>query len=427
MNLAFEIVINFLQGFMMIGFLQARIRPEKDYSHCIDIVYALAIGCVLTLYTLLPLPLPDTCVLLLPFAYTMTTHRGCWGTRVFWTAVLGLIMSLTVSLTAHLYEAVFHVSFDALLESTVFRVGFVVSVNTETIFLLLIIGRIRMHEAGLIPKSTSVMMLVLFILQFVSAEMLYCASIDTDKQTSYLIISSVCALGYTVVTCILYEYICRNAAKRHMEEMKRQTLLLNQKYQEDIQSVYKQMLIAQHDLQHQINTAAQLLSVGDVGKRQDIAECLKKASSKADRIVTGSIGVDAILTAKKAIAELNDTEFQVDLCPLIRLPLDETAFCVMLTNLLDNALDGTATGENTPQYRRTVDLRLNRVREMLYITCRNSYAPSAVRKSNPSGLHGLGMKSVRQIAEEHHGMCEFSSADGIFTAIVGLPFEDETD
>lgn len=424
MELAFEIAVNYLQGIIMISFMQLRLRSQKVYGRYVDVAFIILIGSILTVYTLFTIPIPDTYIFVVPFAYTIITKRGTWLERTIWTIVLGAVMSLIVTATIDLSGA----GADVLAQSSAQRASLVVSSNIITIVVLFIIGKTgSKNSAELIPKSSVAVLALLLVLQFAVAETMFFYRISIDNRDAYAAASSLCALGCTVITCILYEVMNRTAVKRHKEELRQSTLELSRRYQEDIQSVYKRMMIAQHDLQHQINTARELITGCNPGIN------FEKLPDSLSIIVTGNMGTDAVLMAKKALADKNNIEFKFELCPLGRLPFDEVSFCILLTNILDNALQGTAKAENSDTYHRSVDLRLTRVRSMFCISCKNTYLPTASKKhllgNNPTDnspyLHGLGIESIKQIVAEHQGTCGIGTTDNVFSVFITVPFEDE--
>lgn len=96
------------------------------------------------------------------------------------------------------------------------------------------------------------------------------------------------------------------------------------------------MMAAQHDLRHRIQAAEQLLQ-GTSGQAADAASRLLDDDDTAARFMTGSMAVDAVLTAKAAAMDKAGIAFHFVPYPLYDLPMDETSFAILLSNLLDNA------------------------------------------------------------------------------------------
>lgn len=68
-------------------------------------------------------------------------------------------------------------------------------------------------------------------------------------------------------------------------------------------------------------------------------------------------------------------------------------------------------------------------RSNLLIEGKNPYAGAIEMKeglpvSKQSG-HGYGCRSIRAIAQRHHGHCSFDAADGLFTLQVILPMRTD--
>lgn len=104
--------------------------------------------------------------------------------------------------------------------------------------------------------------------------------------------------------------------------------------------------------------------------------------------------------------------------------IPETEFCVLIGNLLENAVDacaGTAAGIQP-------FIRLHVVQtgfSMLSITADNTSSGSPnwsgdkLLSTKHSG-YGIGTESIRMIAERYHGDARFAWKDGIFYASIML-------
>lgn len=98
--------------------------------------------------------------------------------------------------------------------------------------------------------------------------------------------------------------------------------------------------------------------------------------------------------------------------------------CAVLGNALQNALD--ACGRQKAGEARSISLLARMVGRSLTLVIRNSY-DGVVREENGQYLtrkegqgHGLGLISIRRVAELYHGYCSVSRTDGEFTLRVVL-------
>ena len=426
MNVLFEIMLNIFQAVMMISFMKKVIRSKRDYSSWVDITFCFVIFGALSIYTFFPIVIPDTIIFILPLTYTIVTHRGSWLQRIIWTIILGVVMTYVSAIVVEIYHVLFGIEFAHLMEAGNSRIGFTVTSNIAMAIILFCISKLsHNHVDTIIPSAMSVILVFLLISQFVSAELFYISQIVPEHHETYSISSIMCAFVSSIITFILYETINKTAEKRHKQEMMQQTMAISRKYQEDIGAVYSRMLIAQHDLKHQIDLAQVLLE--HAGMKEDSEE-LKNAQLTSSIITTGCISADAVLTAKKDTAIKNGILFDFEPFPLNPLPINEMDFCILLTNILDNAISGAmhSIPSNSERY---IHLHFRRAWNMFNIVCKNSADPATVRKSGNryvsfkqnAGLHGLGTESIYQTVSENNGSCDFSLTDGVFTISIVIP------
>ena len=134
--------------------------------------------------------------------------------------------------------------------------------------------------------------------------------------------------------------------------------------------------------------------------------------------------VNAILSfyAEKAEKTGITTQFQIQMGEPLLIP--ETEFCVLIGNLLENAVDACADIDDDIQ----PFIRLHVCQtssSMLSITADNTSTSGPTWSGNRllSTKHtgyGIGTESIRMIAERYHGDARFSWKDGIFYASVML-------
>ena len=121
----------------------------------------------------------------------------------------------------------------------------------------------------------------------------------------------------------------------------------------------------------------------------------------------------------------------IDFSAEIRIPADieiqEENLCIILGNLLDNAVEGT---EKVTESQRRICMEIMYKRGNLLILIENTCREEELRfwgdsflTTKKGGNHGIGLSSVEQAAEELHGSLEVHAEKGIFCASVILPVE----
>ncbi len=113
--------------------------------------------------------------------------------------------------------------------------------------------------------------------------------------------------------------------------------------------------------------------------------------------------------------------FQLDLPR--KLPIPEIDLCLVLSNLLENALE--ASKKTTPDRRRITMQAYLRAGHMVLLTVENAFDGEVQEKdgifqSSKRRGEGVGLSSVRHIAEKNGGYSRFLYENGVFCANIIL-------
>ena len=186
---------------------------------------------------------------------------------------------------------------------------------------------------------------------------------------------------------------------------------------------YRAQRSAIHEHQHQLQTIASLLSAGEGDEAQRyIAELQEKQSARIFAVNSRHPVVDVILNEKYRAAKEKhiDIRMQVNDLSALKLPTDKLV--VLLTNVLDNAIEAC---ERLPDNRR-IDCSVL-LEESLYLSVRNSSPPVAIRDGDiktskqPASEHGFGLPAIRYVLEELHGEYAIAYKDGYFQFAAEIP------
>lgn len=186
---------------------------------------------------------------------------------------------------------------------------------------------------------------------------------------------------------------------------------------------YIEMKILRHDMKHYLTSISELISENKLQKAQDyLEEILQQKLIPTGRYVfTGSSIIDAVLCEKQALCSQNNIEFSMQI-DMETGDISEPDISVILANLIDNAVKG-CEGTEKPRIR----LQIKRIKSYLKIEVENT-VKGGILRDNPDlrttkfdkGNHGLGLISVKKIAENYDGRVMFSEIDNTFTVDVIL-------
>lgn len=191
-----------------------------------------------------------------------------------------------------------------------------------------------------------------------------------------------------------------------------------------IQSQMEETRRARHDLRQHW---AALQGCMESGDHEALADYIKRygASLPTDscRTFCKNFAVDALLNFYIEKAAEIDVPMEISFQTGKKTIIPEPEFCVLLGNLLENALDACGGIESNPLFIR-VNAR-QKGESMLSLTVDNTspLPPDMDGEQIHSSKHegfGMGTLSVRMIAERYNGDARFEWKDGIFYASVML-------
>lgn len=221
------------------------------------------------------------------------------------------------------------------------------------------------------------------------------------------------------------------------DKMSAQTLLerQNRAYEQEIrlcvrqaaerEEAYRQTRILRHDLKGRLVALSALLESGQTEETQkEIEKMLKENSlNRHGTAETGNLALDALVNYKYAAAAAEGIQMHCRLEVPAELFVEGTDLCVILENLLDNALEAV---QRLPEGEQSVSLAVQLIKGVILITVENPYQGEILLdshgkiRSRKTGDHGIGLLSVERTAEKYGGDVIIHHENGVFSISVML-------
>jgi len=197
-------------------------------------------------------------------------------------------------------------------------------------------------------------------------------------------------------------------------------------YLKGVEQQYQRTRELWHDLKNHIKILEILAGEERFEELTDYLDSFKRDVER--RMIptkTGCAAVDALLGDKLYQAGKQGTKMTLQLCDLSEMRLQSVDLCVILGNLLDNAIEACARipGE------RCISLRLKQEEDFYYLRVVNTaekpvikgqqYVSGKENRDNGVG-HGLGLRSAERLAHQYGGSLVTDYSDGAFTVVVRL-------
>ena len=210
------------------------------------------------------------------------------------------------------------------------------------------------------------------------------------------------------------------------------------KHCEEVQNIYKTMRGWRHDYHNHI----QAMKVMAQQVRQEGGDCsallrleeylssLNDDLTTVDTVVkTGNVMVDAILNSKLSLIKARKIPLKAKAAVPAELGIGEVELCVIIGNLLDNAMEACLSGTDgqLDESEAFIRIYIGVLKGQLYI----SVANSSYGKMNKIGKrylstkknagHGYGLMRIDRIVNKYHGYINRQNEEGAFVTEVMLP------
>lgn len=191
-----------------------------------------------------------------------------------------------------------------------------------------------------------------------------------------------------------------------------------------LEKSYRAQRQATHDFRNQLQTINDLLS----SKKSDsaLAYIQKLQGMQTTRIFTVNSHhpiIDAILNHKYQVAQEQDIDVQVQVNDLSNVRLETDILVVLLTNLLDNAIEACV---RLPQ-NRIIQCRIFAT-DSIYLSIRNTSNPVTITDNcipstkAPREDHGHGLSRIQYVLNQLNAEFAFTYENGWFEFVSEIPY-----
>ena len=242
------------------------------------------------------------------------------------------------------------------------------------------------------------------------------------ESLAYPIIILCCAVSIVTALLLLRRYMHKHVDKRISAY---QSDLINKHYDE-VENIYRQMRGWRHDYHNHIQVMKAHLALNQVEELKNYLDKLDTDLTTVDTMLkTGNIMVDAILNSKISLAKSKNIGITAKATVPEQLKVSEIDLCVIIGNLLDNAMEACLKQANEAD--RFIRVYIGKLKEQLYISVSNSMGGEIMKNgktyvsTKDSATHGFGLMRVDRIAEKYDGYINRQHEEGVFATEIMLP------
>lgn len=247
-----------------------------------------------------------------------------------------------------------------------------------------------------------------------------------EVQIHYFFIT----LAMGMIFCSIFLIYDFTANQQEQElVMRTRNMLLEENYR-NLYEEQKRLERAAHDFKNHINLLENYIREEKYDTAAAYIQGLKNPLKIiSQRSWSGNKMIDTILNIKLSEAEEKEIRVYTEIECVQTLSLSEYDLCVVLSNLLDNAIEAC---EYVEVGKKELAVYMKWVNHLFIIKIVNSIGRMPDKKNGKyyttkkdKRIHGIGLESVRVTIDKYQGTLFLEHTGQQFTAIVSIPYENE--
>lgn len=348
---------------------------------------------------------------------SLTLYQGTYVVHIC-LAIIGYIFPAAIdAITINGMCFLLGISYNTFVWRKMSYITLVTAEKTLVVFMAWLLKCLR--KKGSLGKQSNKWILLSVFFPLISAVMLaflfYSSPRDGDVSLGIVIFA-----GILIIANVAIIYVINSIEKATEQEqdlrLLRQQISIQAENYNALKKNYSVQRKSTHEFKRHIQTLNDLLEKDEIDAvREYVKQLQRNRTLKIFNISANHPIIDVILNQKYQVAQEMGINMQVHVNDLSSLSINSDELVVLLSNLLDNAIEACQRNISHPEIFCSIILE-----DDLYISIRNTTEPVeivngtiATTKSNPTE-HGFGLPAVKYILEQLHAEYTFDYNDGWF-------------
>ncbi|MGN0458160.1 MAG: sensor histidine kinase [Eubacterium sp.] len=234
-------------------------------------------------------------------------------------------------------------------------------------------------------------------------------------ETKIIVISIIAVLLLAVLLTVLIRFAIKRYSEKKLESYQNDLL---EKHYTEVENMYRQMRGWRHDYKNHIATMKIHLEQGNYELLGNYLNELNRDLTTVDTVLkTGNVMVDAILNSKISLAQSKNISVDATASVPEKIRVSDTDICVIIGNLLDNAIEACVKLEDCD--KRFIRIYIGLLKNQLYISVSNSVGGEIKKQgktyfSTKNENHGFGLKRIDKIVSKYGGYINRQDETDVF-------------
>lgn len=432
--IGWELFINLLEEGMFCYLLTKTLGYKKDK------VVRLYLGFFLLIIftTILNVAVQHTNIVILlllvaDIIFSTVCFESNYSSRFFWGCSASVIGILSNTVVFSMVSFFTNYDLNTLTVPSTIRIQMtLIYLVVCSVFYFTII-ELSSKKAILLPRVLQIVLFILLSLGIVASDMLIGLSISIpgNQITSKLGFIGVVYLSVLLGCIFLFEVLGDYYHKNSALTMQLREASLLENHLENIQASMKTLRQWKHDYHHHTQAMQMLLENQQYSELKTyLVQFNSDFTNLTSMVSTGNPTLDAILSSKILIAKSHGITVEQTIFLPEKLSIPQTDLCIVLGNLLDNAIEACNKLKNQqqPPY---INITIKIHKGMLYFKVVNSsngiylFDNKKLISTKKQPEHGYGFHNINKIVENYGGFFNYEPENSSFAATIMIPFQRE--
>ena len=222
-------------------------------------------------------------------------------------------------------------------------------------------------------------------------------------------ITAIILLAMNILIFYIYMKMSDDLQLRRMTSVYEQQLELCERHQQEREISIMQLRDVRHNMK---NNLISILAYAENKEYKKIIGFVHDIMSDGGMAVeavsnSGNIVVDSLIGYWYVIAQKKEIDFSVDICVPMMMPFKGADLCLILGNLLENAIEATQKVHG----KRYIKIRMKYDKDNLLLFMTNNYEGHLLKSKNgklkstklDTVNHGIGLPSIYRVVAKYHG------------------------
>ncbi len=411
MNNIFEITFCIIEMLIFFFYFNGVLGKKKHIKFEYGIVFI--VSCALNIartYLYLSFALNITLSALMMFVITLICFDGAPLRKIFFTAINICALMISEMITALFLSSVLHIDYDDGFSAR--YLGCLI--NLSILFVLnLYVIYIAKQKYRQLPLKYNLLMVFCPILS-IAILMLLDTYISISANSLY-IWSAFAVLGLGYINIMIFDFFdyYEKGLKARLLEQQNENLkrsIANDK------AFVKKMKSLRHDINNHNIAIKAFFENGDCTAGLEYMKNIgQQLNITNDIIETGNVALDAIINAKKTVAQNKGFEFITNIQIPENVFVDETDLCTIFGNALDNCIEAC---EQITNRERKISVSIvyddNSLICKITNTAINLDNDLLTTTKQDKENHGFGISNIKAALSKYNNVCRFKQTETEF-------------